>query len=228
MIDSPKATLVNYSADPLQLICVAAWASTGLTDLDLHVPVEARLGLVFEGETNRKRSPEELIEFLAEHGHTSPFRHVTLTYLIESDIATHIQVLKHRVGVEVNSESARYKRLPTQFYVPNDLPPGLQERIAKHAEDSHQLYLEAYQELINLGYTRQRAKESARYFLPYSQVLNYVVTFSLQALAHFWELRSSESAQREISILAHQLVEEVRQIPNGEIFYQLIVKGKLK
>ncbi|MEM0337974.1 MAG: FAD-dependent thymidylate synthase [Candidatus Caldarchaeum sp.] len=229
LIDYPSATLINYSADPLQLVATSAWASTGLSAEDLEtIPVESRLSAVFGAEESaRLRSPEKLIEFLAEHGHLSPFRHVTLTYLIQSDIATHIQLLKHRIGFEINSESARYKRLQEEYYVPTDLPENVQQRVIKHCEQSHQLYQEIYQELINVGYSKQRAKEASRFVLPYSKCLRVVATCSLQALGHFYHLRSAEFAQREIQMLALQMVETLKDIPHGEIFQTLIREGKL-
>lgn len=229
LIEYPTAILINYSADPLQLVTTSAWASTGLSTEDLQfIPLEARLSAVFAAEeSSRLRSPSELIEFLAEHGHLSPFRHVTLTYLIQSDVATHIQLLKHRFGVEINSESARYKRLKDEYYVPTDLPESVQQRMIDHVEKSHQLYTEIYQDLINSGHSKQRAKEAARYVLPYSKCLRIVATLSLQALGHLYKLRASEYAQKEISMLAFQMVEAIKDVPNGELFQELIRSGKL-
>ena len=43
------------------------------------------------------------LKSLAHNGHHSPFEKSTLHFLATTDIATHVQLLKHRIGVSVNS-----------------------------------------------------------------------------------------------------------------------------
>lgn len=205
-----QVILLNYSFD-WTMIPLAAWASTGISQEELlELPVESRLGYLFQSnQDSRLRSPEELVDFLYRNNHTSPFRHVHLTYLITSDIATHIQMLKHRVGVEINSESARYKRLKDEYYVPDDLPHDIQELIRANNERLHSLYLDIYNRLIESGYSKQRAKEAARFVLPYSKQITYVVTLSLQALSHLHQLRCSGHAQLEISCVVREMITQL-------------------
>ena len=207
-----RAILVNYSFD-WRAVPLSAWASTGISIEDLGlIPVESRLESIFTQIKNTKaRTPEGLVEFLATEGHTSPFRHIHLMYIITSDIATHIQFLKHRVGVEINSESARYKRLSETYYVPDDLPSEVKAKIEAHNRNSHNLYTEIYQDLIEAGYSKGRAKEASRYVLPYSKQLTYFVTLSLQALAHLYKLRVSPHAQKEIRDIVNSMVLQLEQ-----------------
>ena len=52
-----------------------------------------------------------LLNMLAEAGHHTPFEKSSIHFLVTTDIASHIHILKHRVAVSVNAESARYKEL---------------------------------------------------------------------------------------------------------------------
>jgi thymidylate synthase ThyX len=64
---------------------------------------------------------DKLLTSLATNGHHTPFEKSSQHFLITTDIATHIHIIKHRVGVSVNGESARYKELKDdKFYVPTD------------------------------------------------------------------------------------------------------------
>src|SRR5699024_3283052 len=54
---------------------------------------------------------DKLLKYLAEEGHHTPFEKSSLHFLVTVDQATHIHLLKHRVGVSINGESARYKEL---------------------------------------------------------------------------------------------------------------------
>ena len=52
---------------------------------------------------------DKLLNMLAKDGHHTPFEKSSLHFLVTSDIASHIHLLKHRIGVNINAESARYK-----------------------------------------------------------------------------------------------------------------------
>jgi thymidylate synthase ThyX len=48
-----------------------------------------------------------LLHMLARNGHHTPFEKSTLHFLVTCDQASHIHLLKHRIGVSINAESAR-------------------------------------------------------------------------------------------------------------------------
>ena len=60
---------------------------------------------------NKRDRMGKLLNMLAEAGHHTPFEKSSIHFLVTTDIASHIHILKHRVGVSVNAESARYKEL---------------------------------------------------------------------------------------------------------------------
>lgn len=64
---------------------------------------------------------DKLLNMLAKEGHHTPFEKSSLHFLVTVDQATHIHLLKHRVGVSINGESARYKELvEDKMYIPED------------------------------------------------------------------------------------------------------------
>ncbi|MFZ9114636.1 MAG: FAD-dependent thymidylate synthase, partial [bacterium] len=58
--------------------------------------------------------------------------------------------------------------------------------------------------------SRKRAKESARFLLPYANQIRYVVSMNFRAFVHFQKLRNAEDAQLEIREIAQQMLERVR------------------
>ena len=59
-------------------------------------------------EEKKTRIPK-LLKMLAEQGHHTPFEKSGLHFLVTSDISSHIHKLKHRIGVSINGESARFR-----------------------------------------------------------------------------------------------------------------------
>ena len=83
----------------------------------------------------------KLLEMLAKNGHHTPFEKSTLHFLVHCDTATHIHLLKHRIGVSINGESARYKELMEgSDYIPSALDIGWQQVLERHAREGRRLY----------------------------------------------------------------------------------------
>ena len=184
----------HYGSD--ETIALSAWTSTSrdLTD------------------EKRQRIPA-LVQRLWYDGHETPFEKVQLHFLVTCDIASHIHLLKHRIS-SLNAESARYKELKDdKYYVPEDwndikFTPfdSWADRLIESTEMNILLYHEAIKELTPiLG--RKRAKETARYFLPYNTQITCDVMFNLRSFANFYQLRSSEHAQVEIQQIALQMMD---------------------
>ena len=186
----------HYGSD--ETIALSAWTSTSrdLTD------------------EKRQRIPA-LVQRLWFDGHETPFEKVQLHFLVTCDIASHIHLLKHRIS-SLNAESARYKELKDdKYYVPDDWTNiiGTQDgimtlwsdKLIQSTERLILLYHEALKELTPiLG--RKRAKETARYFLPYNTQVTCDVMFNLRSFANFYQLRSSEHAQIEIQEIAKEMM----------------------
>lgn len=154
---------------------------------------------------------DKLLKMLGSEGHGSPFEKSTLHFLITTDLASHIHILKHRIS-SLNAESARYKELKDdKFYIPNDWSEDEQVRLIKHCEESNQKYHECLARLITNGVSRKRAKESARFYLPYANQLTADLMFNFRSFMNFVKLRNSEHAQLEIREIAKKMLELVRE-----------------
>jgi len=170
--------------------------------------------------TDEKRGRiDKLLAMLGKEGHHTPFEKSSLHFLVTSDIPTHYQILKHRIGVSVNGESARYRELKDdKFYIPGDWSEDEQAKLIQHCEDSMHKYHECLGRLILAGVPRKRAKESARFYLPYSNQLTCDIMFNFRSFMHFQGLRNSEHAQLEICMLAKgmlYLVNKTGQFPHS-------------
>lgn len=159
----------------------------------------------------RRGRMDKLLHMLASEGHHTPFEKSYLHFLVTCDTASHIHFLKHRIGVSINGESARYKEHKEDKYlVPDDWPSELQEDLEQFSNLGYQKYHEVLQKLADSGVDRKRAKESARLFLPYSSQLTLDVSFNFRSFMHFQGLRNSEHAQKEIKDISQQMLDLVR------------------
>ena len=187
--------------------------------------------------TSRELTPEKiervpkLLTMLATEGHHTPFEKSSLHFLVTVDQATHIHLLKHRIGVSINGESARYKELKEDnTYLPEDWrylqfdKPDEEytwyRKLQEYTEKGNQLYHQCLGELTPvLG--RKRAKESARFFKTFNSQITMDVMFNWRSFAHFQQLRNSEHSQVEVRELAQQMLDLVKNI-EGNPFKETI------
>ena len=161
---------------------------------------------------DRKSRMQQMLTMLAENEHHTPFEKSYLHFLVTCETASHIHIIKHRIGVSVNAESARYKELKEdKYYVPYDWPPDMQVHLSRDCDELYQKYHNYLQDLESRGVSRKRAKESARFILPYANQLVLDVGFNFRSFMHFQGLRNKTNAQDEIRIIAQQMLELTRQ-----------------
>lgn len=172
---------------------LSAWTSTSR---ELNDDKRSRIG--------------KLLTMLATNNHHTPFEKSSQHFLVTTDIATHIHIIKHRVGVSVNGESARYKELKDdKFYVPTDWAEDEQVKLVAHCQESIQKYHDCLARLVAAGVPRKRAKESARFYLPYSNQITADVMFNFRSFMHFVGLRFSEHAQWEVREVSQKMLKLV-------------------
>jgi thymidylate synthase (FAD) len=218
-----KVSLLGYYGSD-EIIACSAWTSTSR---DLSEEKKARI--------------PKLINMLWRDGHHTPFEKSTLHFLVDTEIASHIHLLKHRIGVSINAESARYKELKEdKFYLPDDwegLYPS--QNIGPNedfpwatTEQSWTAILEEYTRVGNDLYHqcikdlepvlgRKRAKESARFFKTYNSQIQADISFNMRSFAHFQKLRNSEHSQKEIREVAQEMLELVKNIDGNPFEYSL-------
>ena len=150
---------------------------------------------------------EKLLKMLATEGHHTPFEKSSLHFLVTTDIATHIHLLKHRIGVNINAESARYKEFKIdKYYLPVDWDEEDQEDLEWFIKDAYERYHKCITRLEEKGYSRKRAKESARLYLPYGIQITCDIMFNWRSFAHFQKLRNDEHAQLEVREVAAEML----------------------
>jgi flavin-dependent thymidylate synthase len=179
-----------------------------------------------------------LLKMLAENKHHSVFEKSSLHFLVDCDIASHIHLLKHRIGVSINGESARYKELKEdKYYIPDDW-----EGIKKWDDDVDfggvlwSKVLNEYTQLGNKLYHaclkdlepvlgRKRAKESARFFKTYNSQIQADVMFNWRSFHHFLELRNKPDAQKEIRDIASTMLDLVKSIEGNPFEHTIAAFG---
>jgi len=221
-----KVELLGYYGSDETIAC-SAWTSTSrnLTD-------------------EKKERIPSLIEMLWVNGHETPFEKGVVHFLVDTDIASHIHLLKHRVS-SLNAESARYKELKEdKYFLPEDWNNIDVSLDWDNAKDEHGFHLGVpfkcaeikdwndmlgwYTRLGNFLYHsavkdlepvlgRKRAKESARFFKTYNSQIQADVMFNMRSFANFIKLRNSRHAQKEIREIAQKMWDLVATI-EGEPF----------
>lgn len=187
------------------------------------------------------KSPSEdanLVQYLMENRHTSPFEQVEFQFEIACPIFVERQLVRHRTA-SLNEASYRYSEAPDLFYYP-DL--RLQDTVNKQgsldgkiSEQQTQMWelakklnhnaFELYQELVKSGV----AKEVARCVLPVAQMTRLVWKMDLHNLLHFLGLRMDVHAQKEIRDLACAIWELVKpRVPITAAAYEDFVAGAVK
>ena len=192
-----------YGSD--EVIACSAWTSTSR---DLN-------------EEKRARIPK-LIHQLWSNGHETPFEKGVVHFLVDTEIASHIHILKHRIS-SMNAESARYKELKEdKYYIPEDwltaygqtrLHGGTDwaEKLEEFTKQGNELYHQCIEDLTpTLG--RKRAKESARFFKTYNSQIQGDVSFNMRSFGNFQKLRNSKHSQIEIQNLAEDMLNIVKNL----------------
>jgi thymidylate synthase (FAD) len=192
---------------------------------DLTTVESARVSFL-KGATNLGEREARLIRYLAEHEHTSPFRHAHLMFRFKAPLFVARQLWKHIVGITPefdledqlsgfsggykdtgwNEASGRYVELQDEFYIPavwRAQSSSNKQGSAGPLEDqstaatTYQQGLEAAYQAYQQMRTLGVAKEQARIVLPQSIYTHWIWTGSLQAFLHVVDLRVKPDAQWE-------------------------------
>ena len=200
---------------------------TGVFGGDVTHALSAWCSTYRELTTDRRTRLPIFLRSLAENGHHTPFEKSYIQFLVRAEVPTQIHLLKHRIAVSVNSESARYKELrDDNAYVPPDWPSKTQARLARLIEHCQSEYHEILKELEEEGIPRKRAKESARFALPYASQYVLDVSFNFRSFVYFQGLRNSSHAQKEVRDLAASMLQQV--VAHGDFRYSLLAFEKVR
>jgi len=185
----------------------------GIYGSDLQVAESAWYSTAKEVTPDKLERVPALIKMLATEKHTVPFEHSHIEFRIISDVATHIHFLKHRIGFSISSQSQRYMELKEDlYYVPEDIALSDSELLyLTHMDMCFNFYHGLMKQLQKEGMSRSRAKESARFVLPYATQIRYKVSCNLLSFINFQLRRNSEHAQVEIRLIAAEMLRLVKE-----------------
>ena len=182
-----------------------------------------------------KQKSDKLIDYLANHEHTSPFRHNSITVRCKAPVFLARQLMKHQIGMSWNEESRRYVDSAPEFYIPEvwrSRPEGSlkqgsgcdevkkikiyhDEHLFEYTGDVSTEYkdmvdscLQLYRDMLAGGV----APEMARMILPQSMYVTWVWTGSLLAFSHVYNLRIKANAQVEAQEFAAKLSDVIQPL----------------
>ncbi|MCK5833706.1 FAD-dependent thymidylate synthase [bacterium] len=174
--------------------------------------------------TTTLRRDTQLIRYLYENQHTSPFEQVTFTFHIKLPIFVARQWIRHRTA-RLNEVSGRYSVLPEDYYIPDtsriceqdninrqgsgeQLPPEIQTQTVKTIDEACKRAFNTYTKLLEDGVSR----EIARIVLPLNTYTEWYWQMDLHNLFHFLKLRLDIHAQWEIRQYAKIIASIVEQV----------------
>lgn len=169
----------------------------------------------------------KLIGYMMRGRHGSPFEHGQMTFLIECPLFVVAQIVRHRIGVSINQDSARWRECKPVFWLPGAeraflKRPGSkptepqfvaeseEDRILtlKDMRDVYECAWECYSQHLAAGV----ASEVARAMIPQAIYSGLYLTFNPRSLMHFLSLRTKADnakfpshPQREIEEVAEKM-----------------------
>ncbi len=164
-----------------------------------------------------------LIFRLMRDRHTTPFEMVEFKFMAKMPIFVARQWVRHRT-FSINEMSARYSKLPGEFYEPESLraqskggnkqisegeiPEETEDTILTEMGNHNRNTYTTYEEYLDKGVGR----EMARMILPLSIYTQWFWKGNLHNLFHFLGLRLAPDAQYEIRVFAEAIADMVKQI----------------
>lgn len=191
---------------------------------DLSVVNAARVSYA-KHSAELDNNDKKLIQYLAKHGHWSPFAHAFLQFRIAAPLFVARQLAKHQVGLSWNEVSRRYVDDEPELYEPKHWrgrPTNSKQGSDGLIEDAseahmclglvHDTALECYNELLELGV----APEMARAVLPQTMMTEWYWSGSLHAFARVCKQRLDPHSQEETQEVAAMIYQNCQKLfPNS-------------
>ena len=159
---------------------------------------------------------DNLIRYLAEHKHMSPFGHCFASFHVKAPIFVARQLVKHKF-LRWNEISRRYVDYEPEFYVPEtwrgrarDKKQGSEGEVKSNFSINYYNLeaFKAYEQLLDEGV----CPEQARMVLPQSMMTEWYWSGSLDAFADVCNLRCKPDTQAETRFVATQISDRMRKL----------------
>jgi thymidylate synthase (FAD) len=191
---------------------------------ELDIVNAARVSFHKESEVLSDKDVK-LINYLATHGHWTPFSHVGATFVIKAPLFVARQLGKHQVGLVWNEVSRRYVDEEPEFFFPDEwrgrpvnAKQGSDGVVKLDWLDHDARYyaaeapLQLYDKMIGAGV----APEQARMVLPQNMMTEWWWTGSLAAWARVFKLRLDPHTQKETQDIARSMYDLlIPKFPNA-------------
>ena len=227
-----EVTLVDYMGTDLSVVNAARVSFNKKSQWERFIPAQGILEL--------SKGDKKLIQYLAKHGHWTPFGHVTLSYHIKAPIFVARQLVKHQTGLVWNEVSRRYVDDEPEFWDPEswrsrpvnskqgsgDETIEWLDRNERVGSAMKKVYKEAhrvYEKMIKANI----APEQARMVLPQSTMTEWYWTGSLFAFARVCGLRCKGDTQEETRDVAWKIHDAARErfpVSWEALFYKSLEK----
>lgn len=193
---------------------------------DASVTRAARVSFANDGKEFDEVKDAKLINYLAKHGHFSPFNHTFITLKVKAPLFIARQLVKHEY-MPWNEESRRYVDYEPEFYFPEvyrKSAENVKQGSSEEAVDPEHIWLgheESYEEHGSVQYAlnyynwllmRGVCAEQARMFLPQNMMVNWYWSGTLKAFAKMLDLRLEAHTQRETQEVAKQAVKLIEPL----------------
>lgn len=186
---------------------------------DLTVVNAARVS--FNKESQREKNgnindlsdaDKKLINYLATHGHWSPFSHCFLQFRIEAPLFVARQLVKHQVGLAWNEVSRRYVDYTPKFYTPQSWRKKADNVKQGSSDDTIDYHIGSYTRSAIAEYERMLdvgiAPEMARMVLPQNMYTEWYWSGSLYAFSRVVNQRLDKTSQAETRYIADLISQE--------------------
>ena len=182
---------------------------------DLSVVNAARVSFGKKHDTFQDKDAK-LIDYLAKHGHISPFGHAFASFHVKAPVFVARQLVKHKF-LRWNEISRRYVDDEPEFYTPDvwrgkaqDKKQGSSDKEIKniHADTTLDYVKSLYNHMLSEGV----APEQARMVLPQSTMTEFYWSGSLDAFANVCRLRCASDTQAETQEVAWQIYHQMEDL----------------
>jgi thymidylate synthase (FAD) len=145
----------------------------------------------------------KLIHTIIDKGHTSTLEHSLITYELSGISRALLQELsRHRIGVSPSVESTRFTF--KKVLQGDDVEDLL---ISSGDEDIDNANIQHMKNIKEITLKKGLPNDVCKYGLVESYKVNQIISFNLRSLMHFYDLRNSKRALKEIRTLANKMVE---------------------
>lgn len=203
-----EVTLIDSMGSDLSVVNAAR--------VSFHKESEWSANVTHEHQFQLQEKDAKLINYLAKHGHWTPFGHAFLSFRIKAPIFVARQLVKHQVGLCWNEVSRRYVDEPLEHtplnwrFKPTDGAKQGSSGVVDEATAAKADYLfwglvehseKVYEELLSLGI----APELARAATLLDSMTEWIWSGSLAAFARVCKLRLDPHAQAETREIAEKI-----------------------